>query len=182
LWGRHEEDRLRGLLHRVTLQDQRLLAALAGREAPGWIDRGLRLVTHAGGASATVALCLVLLLVPGTRHLGVVGGIANLLSHLLVQGLKRAVVRRRPTVTQPHIAALASLPDHFSFPSGHACAAMAVAASILVESPLAGLPILALALAVGVSRVYLRVHYVTDVVVGQMLGAATAVLVAVSLW
>jgi undecaprenyl-diphosphatase len=157
------------------------MAALAEREAPAWMDRGLRLVTHAGGATATVILCVVLLLIPPTRHLGAVAGMANLVSHLLVQALKRAVVRRRPTVSLPHIPALATLPDHFSFPSGHACSAMAVAIPILLEAPAVGLPVLVLALMIGVSRVYLRVHYVTDVVVGQILGATTALLVAQSL-
>jgi len=165
----------------VTLQDQRAIAALAEREVPTWMDRGLRLVTHAGGARATVAFCLALLLIPATRHLGAVAGTANLLSHLIVQALKRAVVRRRPTVTLPHIAALANLPDHFSFPSGHACSAMAVAVPILLEAPLPGLAALMLAFAVGVSRFYLRVHYLTDVVAGQILGATTALLVAQSL-
>jgi undecaprenyl-diphosphatase len=157
------------------------MAALAECAAPAWMDRGLRLVTHAGGATATVGFCLVLLLIPATRHVGAVAGMANLVSHLIVQALKRAVVRRRPTVTLPHISALANLPDHFSFPSGHACSAMAVAIPILIYAPLAGLPVLMLALAVGASRFYLRVHYVTDVVVGQVLGATTALLVAQSL-
>lgn len=157
------------------------MAALAGREAPAWMDRGLRLVTHAGGAAATVAICLGLLLIPATRHLGAVAGMANLISHLMVQALKRTVVRRRPTVMLPHIAARAELPDRYSFPSGHACSAMAVAIPILLEAPLAGVSALTLALAVGASRFYLRVHYVTDVVVGQILGATTALLVAHSL-
>lgn len=152
------------------------MMALAEREAPAWIDRGLRLVTHAGGAAATVTACIVLLLIPATRHLGAVAGLANLISHLLVQALKRTVVRHRPTITLPHIPALTPFPDHFSFPSGHSCSAMAVAVPILLEEPLVGLPVLMLALAVGISRFYLRVHYLTDVVVGQMLGATTALL------
>ena len=157
------------------------MAALAQREAPAWMDRGLRLVTHAGGATATVGFCLVLLLLPGTRRIGAVAGVANLVSHLLVQVLKRAVVRRRPTAALPHIAALTAQPDRFSFPSGHSCSAMAIAIPILLEDPAAGLPFVVLALAVGISRVYLRVHYLTDVVVGQILGATTALLVAQSL-
>jgi undecaprenyl-diphosphatase len=153
------------------------MLALAEREAPVWVDRALRLVTHTGGAVVTVGLCLVLLLIPETRHLGAVAGSANLISHLLVQALKRTVVRRRPTVALPGIDPLTGLPDHYSFPSGHACSAMAVAVSILVAEPLAGLPAMILALAVGISRIYLRVHYLTDVVVGQLLGATTALLV-----
>lgn len=158
------------------------MMALAEREAPAWIDRSLRLVTHAGGATATVSLCILLLLIPATRHLGAVAGFANLISHLLVQALKRTVVRSRPTIALPHLAPLTPFPDHFSFPSGHSCSAMAVAIPILLEGPLIGLPVLMLALAVGVSRFYLRVHYLTDVVVGQMLGATTALLVVLRFW
>lgn len=155
--------------------------ALADREAPVWLDRGFRLLTHAGGATATVGFCLALLLIPATRHLGGVALLANLISHLLVQALKRTIVRQRPTISHPEIAALAPFPDHFSFPSGHACASMAVATAVLLEEPLAGIPLLVVALLVGASRFYLRVHYLTDVVVGQALGATTAVLLAQSL-
>jgi undecaprenyl-diphosphatase len=172
---------LQQLFHRLGTHDQRLMASLAARAAPRWLDRGFRLITHAGGASFTVVLCLTLIALPSTRHLGLVAGMANLLSHLTVQLLKRAVVRRRPTEALPHLAALADLPDHYSFPSGHSCAAMAVAVPVLLADPLAGLLAVALALLVGASRVYLRVHYVTDVVVGQMLGASVAVLAVLSL-
>lgn len=157
------------------------MMAMADREVPSWLDRALRLITHAGGATATVAFCLVLLVIPATRHLGVVAGSANLVSHLLVQALKRTVVRRRPTITLPDLVALTPFPDHFSFPSGHACASMAVAVAVLLDVPLAGIPLMAIALGVGASRFYLRVHYLTDVVVGQVLGATTAVLLTQSL-
>ena len=172
---------LRFLLHRLTAHDQRMISALARREAPRWVDRFLRLVTHAGGATATSGLAFLMILMPDTRHLGLEALVANCISHLAVQALKRTVVRPRPSILLPDIAALAELPDHFSFPSGHACAALAVVTPILLAAPAAGLPLLLVALAVGASRVYLRVHYVTDVVVGQMLGAAAGIVAHVSL-
>jgi undecaprenyl-diphosphatase len=106
---------------------------------------------------------------------------ANLASHLAVQALKRFVVRARPTTRWPQVTALAAIPDDFSFPSGHACAAMALAMTALLIEPLVGIPALVLACFVGASRVYLRVHYVTDVVVGQALGAVAALLASLSL-
>lgn len=169
-----EEDDLRTMLHRLTRHDERFLGALAGYATPAWLDQGFRLLTHAGGATLTSLACITLLAIPATRHLGLVATLANLLSHLAVQGLKRSVVRPRPSCSQPHLAALTHLPDEFSFPSGHACAAMAVGVSVLLSAPLAGIPAVLLALLVGASRVYLRVHYPTDVVVGQVLGAGAA--------
>jgi len=53
---------------------------------------------------------------------------------------------------------------------------MAVALPCLVVGGAVGLPALLLAFIVGASRVYLRVHYPSDVVAGQVLGAAGAVL------
>ena len=133
-----EEDRLRSMLHRVTAQDHRLMNALTRREVPPWVDRGLRLVTHAGGATATMTISLLLLLNPSTRHLGLVATMANLLSHLLVQGLKRTVSRPRPSALLPQVTALTAIPDHYSLPSGHACAAMALATTILLAEPALG--------------------------------------------
>ncbi len=169
------------MLDRLTLQDHRLLDALARREAPPWIDHTFRVATHLGGATATVAASLALLALPDTRHLGLVAGMANLFSHLAVQVLKRTVVRARPSVLRPDVTALAALPDHYSFPSGHSAAAMALAVPVLLTEPVAGIPCLLLALVIGASRVYLRVHYITDVVVGQALGTAGAVGVYLSL-
>lgn len=169
------------MFHRLTAHDHRLLDAIARREAPRWCDRAFRLVTHAGGARITVGVSLALLFIPGTRHLGLVTGLANLLSHLLVQALKRTVVRPRPSIGLSGVTALAELPDHFSFPSGHAAAAMAIAMGVLLDQSTIGVAAMVLAFLVGASRVYLRVHYVTDVVVGQALGATAALLCHLSL-
>jgi undecaprenyl-diphosphatase len=122
---------------------------------------------------------LVLLIIPGTRQLGLAMTVGNAVSHLIVQVLKRSVVRPRPD--NSGVLALTLNPDAFSFPSGHACAAMTLAVTAICDNPLSGLPALGLALLVGASRVYLRVHYVTDVVVGQLVGAATAAVVSLAL-
>jgi undecaprenyl-diphosphatase len=141
----------------------------------------MRLTTHLGSAGFAVAVPVALLSFPGTRPLGATMAAAVLSSHLAVQLLKRTVVRARPSIREPGIPALSTLPDAYSFPSGHAAAAMALALPLAFVSPWLALPAVSGALVVGASRVYLRVHYVTDVVVGQILGAAAALGAGISL-
>jgi undecaprenyl-diphosphatase len=95
------------------------------------------------------------------------------ISHLIVQLLKRTVVRGRPAGTDGFMG-LVRAPDPFSFPSGHAAASMSVAVVYGAAFPIWAAPLLLGALMVGFSRVRLGVHYPSDVLVGQLIAAATA--------
>src|SRR4030095_14504943 len=70
------------------------------------------------------------------------------------------------------------MPGSTSFPSGHAASAFAFAYAVGRHLPLLGLPIRLLAAGVAYSRVHPGVHYPGDVVLGSILGAATAAMVA----
>ena len=133
-----------------------------------------RWVTHIGGASSTIGVTLVLFMI-GQTTLALATAIANALSHALVQVLKRTIARPRPCDPNGHPLALVDPPDPFSFPSGHAAAATALAASITLHHPLMAPLVLPLAAVVGWSRVALRVHHVGDVIAGTVLGFAGAV-------
>jgi undecaprenyl-diphosphatase len=137
----------------------------------------LRWLTHLGGARATIGASLALL-AAGEHRLGFATGLANALSHLIVQVLKRAVARPRPCDTRGRLLALVDVPDPFSFPSGHAAATTALAATITYAHPVIGAPLLALAGVVAYSRVALRVHHAGDVVAGVALGLAGAAVAA----
>ena len=134
----------------------------------------MRWITHLGGARVTLGIGLVLAAFGETR-LGVAVLVANAGSHVLVQVLKRAVARARPCDAMGRPLALVELPDPHSFPSGHAAAATAVAITIVLAHPLAAPIALPLAGVVAHSRVALRVHHVSDVVAGVVLGLAGAV-------
>ncbi len=131
------------------------------------------LLTHAGGARGSIALALVPWLAGWVafpvawRALLLLG-----VSHAVVQLVKRFAVRERPS-TRLSIEALIAVPDRFSFPSGHACAAMAIAAAYAWVAPALAVPLLLAALLVGLSRVMLGVHYPGDVAVGQAIAVAT---------
>jgi undecaprenyl-diphosphatase len=133
----------------------------------------MRRLTHLGGARATVGAGL--LLAAWQPRLGLAALLANTASHVVVQVLKRLVARQRPCDVDGRLLALVALPDPFSFPSGHAAAATAVAMTVTLVEPAIGVPLLPIAVAVAVSRVTLRVHHLSDVVAGAALGLAAAV-------
>lgn len=131
----------------------------------------MRWLTHLGGARVTIGTGLGLIAV-GDREVGLAVLFALTLSHIAVQILKRAVARPRPCDANGRPLALVDLPDPFSFPSGHAAAATAVAGAVSVAHPLAAPILIPLAAWIAYSRVALRVHHVGDVVAGVALGAA----------
>jgi membrane-associated phospholipid phosphatase len=87
-------------------------------------------------------------------------------------GLKLLTDRARPPLADPAIQALVTLPESASFPSGHAATAFAAATAVALLHPRLRAPLLALAAVVALSRVYLGVHFWSDVLVGSALGVA----------
>jgi len=131
-------------------------------------------VTHLGGTGPTAAAAAVPWLQCCALHAASrLGLITLVVSHLIVQVVKRTVVRARPAESGMPAAAVAE-PDRFSFPSGHAAAAMSVAIGYGVTFPVLALPLLLLALLVGFSRVRLGVHFPGDVLAGQLIAVLTA--------
>lgn len=162
-------------LNRLDARDRALFSRYALSPSCAALQRRFWLtITHAGGARVSIGVCLASPLMPGVT-LGIAWRTLLLLgiSHAVVQLIKRSVGRPRPT-TRLSFDSLVDVPDQFSFPSGHACAAMAVAVGFAAAFPWLTLPLLLLASLVGFSRVMLGVHYPGDVLVGQIIALATA--------
>lgn len=84
--------------------------------------------------------------------------------------------RKRPVIDDvPVVRRLAKLPTSTSFPSGHAASAFAFATGVALEKPVVGVPLLGLAGVIAYSRVYVGVHYPSDVVAGAAIGAGMAI-------
>jgi membrane-associated phospholipid phosphatase len=103
------------------------------------------------------------------------GGLAALgagsLASVAVFGLKDFFERARPPHADPSLDPIGTIPESASFPSGHAATAFAAAIAVGLLYPRLRKPLLGLAVLIALSRVYLGVHYVTDVLVGSALGA-----------
>jgi undecaprenyl-diphosphatase len=92
--------------------------------------------------------------------------------------LKELTDRARPPFADPSLEAIIALPESASFPSGHAAAAFAAAAAVGILHPGLRAPLLLLAATVALSRVYLGVHFWSDVLAGGLLGGTIGLAVA----
>ncbi|MEJ7798137.1 MAG: phosphatase PAP2 family protein [Solirubrobacteraceae bacterium] len=93
---------------------------------------------------------------------------AVLMAYVLNTLLKLVVRRKRPHLEQ--LPALISTPTSLSFPSSHASSSFAAARAY--SSLMPATPLYAAATAMALSRVYLGVHYPSDIAVGALLGTA----------
>ena len=137
----------------------------------------MRGATWVGDGPLWVILILVLLLADERLRLaGVQLAVALPLNFLIYKGLKQVACRPRPFQRLLLVERAAEIPDEFSFPSGHMAAASVVATVVSSALPSLLVPLVSLSLAIGASRVYLGMHYPSDVLVGALLGVSCGVV------
>jgi len=109
----------------------------------------------------------------GVLAMGTASAVVNL-------GIKPLARRRRPTRAEPapFDGRYVQMPESTSFPSGHAASAFAFAYAVSRHLPRLAVQVGLLAGGVGYSRVHTGVHYPGDVVIGSILGAGTAAMIA----
>ena len=130
--------------------------------------------THLGDTGMLWIVLTILLLIPKkTRRAGMASAVALVLSLLCTNiVLKHLVSRPRPWLDVVGLIPLVAEPDPNSFPSGHTSAALAAACAWWRTLPARWMKWLALAMAVlmGLSRLYVGVHYPSDVLAGALVG------------
>lgn len=123
-----------------------------------------------------IAAAVVLLCFKKTRRWGVTLAVALILCGLLNNIiLKNLIARERPFVVDPTIKLIIETPREYSFPSGHALTSFAAATVLMYyDRKYLGIAALVTAALIAFSRLYLQVHFLTDVLGGALLGAAFA--------
>ncbi len=153
-----------------------------------FMDTVMPIITMFGdGGIFWIACALVMLLLPKSRKTGLAMGIALIMGVLICNVLlKNICARPRPYVFQDeHFSKtladlleggklLVSNPHDYSFPSGHTIASFEASVPLLLYKKRLGIPALILACLVAFSRMYLYVHYPTDVIASVILGTAFA--------
>ena len=148
----------------------------------GFLDGFLSFITHLCDAGwFWIVLAVIFLCFRKTRKMGAVVAIALIIGLVTVNlGIKPLVGRIRPFENELYAALIAvreplvSVHDA-SFPSGHSLAAFEGAMGVFLFNKKWGAAALVLAAMIAFSRLYLYVHYFTDVLVGSLLGMLYAV-------
>lgn len=146
-----------------------------------FMDRVMVFITSLGNSGALwIATALVMLCSKKYRRTGVMLAVGLILSAVVGNViLKPAVARLRPFQLREGIELLIKAPHDFSFPSGHTLASVISASIIFMQHRRLGIVSVVVAALISFSRLYLYVHFPTDVLAGIVLGIAIGVF---SVW
>lgn len=108
-------------------------------------------------------------------HLVLVLAAAFAVERPLYALLKRGLKRNRPAQALPGFESFVVPADQFSFPSGHTSGAFLVATTAGGLLPVLALPLYLWAALVGMSRVFLGVHFPSDIAAGALMGVSLGV-------
>jgi undecaprenyl-diphosphatase len=136
------------------------------------------LITKLGDAGIFwILVAAVMLIFPKTRKTGAMMGLALIFGLIVCNmTMKPLIARIRPYDINTAVTLIVEKMHDFSFPSGHTTASFEGAVVLLMRDKRLGIPAMILAVLIAFSRLYLYVHFPTDVLAGAVLGTLFAVL------
>ena len=139
----------------------------------GALDMFFPKITLLGNAGIFwILLTIILLAVPKTRRAGMCSALALIMTVIVNNLLLKPVINRtRPYEVVEGLKYLGRKPVDASFPSGHTACSFASATALYKHIPRKyGVALLVLAVLIAISRLYIGVHYPSDVVFGMIDG------------
>lgn len=163
-------------LHNLQDYDLRMLLWFFHRQHRALWIAFARALSRSGDGLLQLLLPSLLWLLDGTtgKRLFIAAALAFAIERPLYWCLKNGCQRRRPPEAIPSFQSVVTASDRFSFPSGHTCAAFALATLVTLHYGALAAPLYLWATGVGLSRVVLGVHFPTDTLAGAALGTLIA--------
>ena len=160
--------------------DERALVWIAEHIRCAVLDPFMKLYTQLGNTGMLfIFLGLLMLFFPSTRKAGFSALCAMVIGLIVVNfTIKPLVARDRPWLVIENFVNLVPEHDPNSFPSGHTNAAFAFALAVCLSAPKRWMKITAVCMAVvmGLSRLYVGVHFPSDVLAGAVIGSLCGLL------
>ncbi|MBK5239720.1 phosphatase PAP2 family protein [Clostridium sp.] len=169
---------MKAIIKYISLRDINLLKIINNSWKCKFLDIIMPAMTYLGSFSFMFVFCTVVFLLKGdTLHAMAVRAMISItISTGIGKILKMTVTRLRPFINIPNLNIKKIGIDKYSFPSGHTTGAFSLAIIIALYFPMFGFITIPLACGVGISRIYIGVHYPTDVIVGIFIGTICSIL------
>jgi undecaprenyl-diphosphatase len=168
-----------------TTRDIRVFELINRQYTHPFLDWFLSRLTHAGLGGVQLPLVALVWWLHRDRPAGHTLWWMTIAAFLLATGfvhlIKRRVKRMRP-VAHTEVRFLVPETRHGSFPSGHTATTFALAAVMAWHFPLWAVPLFLLAAAIGYSRVYVGVHFLSDVLAAAAIGVISAAITFVGVF
>lgn len=140
-----------------------------------FLDSVMIFITHLGSGGFIWIMTAIIMLINAKSHkTGAKVAVALILSLIVCNGILKPLTARVRPYDAANVSLLIAKPMGASFPSGHASSSFAAALALLKNRSKAGVAAMVLAVLIAFSRLYLYVHYPSDVLCGAALGTALA--------
>lgn len=160
------------MLHAFQEMDSSIVLFIQENVRSDSLDRVMKFASLIGNYGIVwIAAGLSMLVSPKTRRAGI-GVLVCLTISAVVSNavIKNIVERPRPSIIHDALETIIKLPPSFSFPSGHACSSFASATAMTLALKWRGAWSFIVAALIAFSRVYVGVHYMSDVIFGAGFG------------
>lgn len=169
------------ILKTIYLFDNYILFLMKKYIQNKYLDVVMRVITTTGNLGAIwMIIALLLILNKSYRETGILVILTLIASTILGEGIIKNIIKRnRPFYSRPSLNLLITKPKSYSFPSGHTLSSFAAAHTLSVYFLQYKFIFITMAILIALSRVYLYVHYPTDIISGTILGILCSKLVLI---
>ena len=144
-----------------------------------WLNQLMKFISSCGdfGIAWLIVVLITNVIMP-TRSMSIHMLAALIATALIGQiTIKTLVKRKRPCHLYPQVHLLVPTPNDSSFPSSHTASSFACSTVLFIFFPLIGIFGYIFAFLTGVSRIYLFVHFLSDVICGMILGISIGYII-----